>query len=73
MELLPFLASFWVVMDFSLVAAWSMLAGFERLNREIQVLLHSMNLIRFERRKKGRSCGWRHPTWWVTTNTPRPH
>ena len=42
-ELLPFPAVFWVFMEFSFVAARSMPAGFERINREVQVLLHPMN------------------------------
>ena len=44
MELLPLPSVFWVIMGLSFVAAWSMPSGFERLNREVQVLLHSMSL-----------------------------
>jgi len=50
-KLLPFLGVFWVVMVFSFVTARSNLAGFERLNREIQALLHSVSLHPTEKRK----------------------
>ena len=52
MKLLPFLSGFGVDMVFSFVAAGSMLAGFERLNREVQVLLHSVNLRPTGKKKK---------------------
>ena len=51
-ELLPFPAFFWVIMGLSLVAARSLLAGFERLNREVQVLLHSMSLNSILKKKE---------------------
>lgn len=44
MVLLPFSSSLRIIVVFSIVAARSLLAGFERLNREVQVLLHSMSL-----------------------------
>jgi hypothetical protein len=58
-ELLPFPAVFWVPVDFSLVAARSMLTGFERLNREVQALLQSMSLHSIL--KKGKSSRVKSP------------
>jgi hypothetical protein len=53
MKLLPFSPGLWIVMVFSFVAAWSMLAGFERLNREVYILLHSVSLLPTEKKKRG--------------------
>jgi len=58
MRLLPFFAGSWIVVVFSLVAARSMLAGFERLNREVQVLPQAVSLNSIlKKRKRDNSTG----------------
>ena len=57
MKSLPFLAGFGIDMVLSFVAARSVLAGFERFNSEVQVLLHPRPPLDLKKKKKGRSCG----------------
>jgi hypothetical protein len=56
-EIIAISCGFWVDMVLSFVAARSVLAGFERFNSEVQVLLHPRPPLDLKKKKKGRSCG----------------
>ena len=57
--LLPFLSSLRIIMTFSFVASRPVFARFERLDREVYALLHSINSQNGmnAKQKKGRLCG----------------
>jgi hypothetical protein len=58
MELLPCSPDLRVIVSFSPVTAWSTLAGFKRLNREIYTLLHSKSPFNLKKRKRDSNvCG----------------